>query len=273
MVKMMSILKKIKLALLASAVMLSPQWAYAIDPSSEDLRGCKPLASPRVMPFEGEASSSQGVDPAIQKTIFIPRISKDKLEDISARMSTNGAILKILETRNLGKTVEIPQTSPQKKEKPNGEMGAEESIQFSVPSTTKKRKRHSVFEEPNGEMEAWESEAWKSIQISLPSTTIKMETPQRFEESLPAIFLEFSERYIILRQEITEEEELETFNDLYRSFIDVVQLYKIHYPEFNPYFGIVSKDPEDPKRYQSFMALAKIYQSYYPDSSTEKPAF
>lgn len=225
---MMSVFKKVKLGVLASVVILSPQGAYTMISDLKEERGYIPQTNPRETLVEDEetrgvVSSSRAVDQGIQEVTFIP---KDALDNISAKLSTNGATLKVLESKSL----EIPKISPQ--------------------SPRKKGK-------PNGEME--------SFLISRPSTTMEIKTPQRFEESLPTLLLKFSERYIALRQEIPKEE-LRTFNQLYKSFIDVVQLYKNYYPDFNPYSGIVPKDPqEDPKRYQSFMALAKIYQSYYPE--------
>lgn len=197
MVKMMSILKKIKLALLASTVMLSPQSAFAMPSGSDDLEESTTSRShpnpPGALFKDGEAivlASSSGVaDPETQKTTVIP---KRVLDDISAKLSPIGAIIKTFEPPEI--SPQSPQ-SPRKKEKPKGEMGVRDSFE-----------------------------------ISSPSTTMETKTPQNFEESLPALLLKFSERFQKLRNGSVKDKL--AFRELYKSFTDVVKIYQNYHPDF-----------------------------------------
>ena len=196
MVKIMSILKKVNLFLLASVVMLTPQGASAMGSDSDDLEGNKtPILYPNSSEVLSEDEkttagtfSSDAGDLEAQKKAAGKR--KDDFDKISGNLSPIGAALKSFEN---------PKTSPRKKEKYKGGMGSSESFE-----------------------------------ISSPSTNMETETPQQFEDRLPDRLREFEKRFNVVRQNISSDkvEKLKTFNQLYSSFEDVVAIYRTYYPDF-----------------------------------------
>ena len=87
MVKMMSILKKVKLSLLASVIILSSQRASALGSDPDDLEGNK---IPISQPSSSRDCSKSAADLETQGETRIP---KKELEDISGFFSPAGARL------------------------------------------------------------------------------------------------------------------------------------------------------------------------------------